>query len=117
MSLTAVLLLTPLGVAQHADIAVYRDGMNRVTTHDQLAAGQPELRVFERAFDFFGHPFGNPGLPKIFTGDDPGFQFSGTNAPAGYTALPANAELRWNILPFRFPNSGPGGNLFYWDGL
>lgn len=103
--------------AQHSDIAVFRNISNQLTTHAQAVAGQPESRVFERAFDFFGHPFGNPNLPKVFNGDDPGFQFTGTSAPVGYDPLPANSALRFNTLPFRLPNAGPSGNLFYWDGV
>jgi hypothetical protein len=102
--------------SQHSDIAVFRTESNQITTHAQAIAGQPVTRVFERAFDFFGHPFGNPNIPKIFNGDDPGFQFLGSSAPIGFDPLPAITSLHFNLLPFRLPNSGPSGNLFYWNG-
>ena len=102
--------------AQHVDIAVYQNADGRITTHNSTDGGQPELRVFERAFDFFGHLFGNPALPKAFSGDDPGFLFDGADAPSGYQGLPAGATLSMNLLPFRVPGFDTG-NLFYWDGV
>jgi hypothetical protein len=103
-------------LGQHADIAPYQDADGKIHAHDDTAPGEPELRVYERAFDFWGHPFGNKSLPKVFIGDDPGFQTTGTSPPPGRFALPGNATLQLNLLPLHLPN-GRSGNLLHWDAL
>ena len=95
--------------AQHADIAVYVNPDQRISTHDSSIPSQPERRVFVRAFDFFGPPLG------IFAGDDPGILMTGSS-PAGFTSLPGNTTLNLSIVPLHVPGLGIG-NLLYWDGV
>ena len=100
----------PMASAQHSDIGVYRNADQRIVT---VGAGGTVQRAFLRSFDFFGHPFGNPALPTVYSGDDPGFVAG--SAPTGLDELPGSVEVSIEFLPFDF---GSGlGNLFHWDGM
>lgn len=105
----AVSLCGDRASAQHADIAVYVNADQRISTHDSSVPSHPELRVFVRAFDFFGPPLG------IYAGDDPGILMTGS-PPGGFTSLPANTTLNLSIVPLHVPGLGIG-NLLYWDGV
>lgn len=95
--------------AQHSDIGVYQNSDQQIVSLD---SSNSERQVFLRSFDFFGHPFGNESLPRVYAGDDPGFVAG--NAPIGYDELPGNAEVLISFLPF---DIGSGiGNLFHWHG-
>ena len=108
--------MSPKLSAQHSDIGVYQevvvnDGVSdrRIVTLDD---SNVKAKVFLRSFDFFGHPFGNQALPRVYAGDDPGFVAN--NPPNGYLDLPARENLRIHFLPF---DVGSGvSNLFYWNG-
>ena len=105
-----VAMLAGVASAQHSDIAVYQSAAGQVTLHSTESANQPESRYFQRDFDFWGPPFG------VYAGDDPGFQMSGLNPPAGYSALPSGMNLGMSVLPIHVPGA-PAGNLLFWDGV
>ncbi len=98
-----------IGLAQHSDVFAYRDAQSQLVTFADGATA----RVFARRFDFFGHPFGNTSLPKVFFADDPGFQ-SNAIAPAGFATLPVGEVIGLNFVPFFLPN-GVAGNVVHWD--
>lgn len=110
--LPLVCLQAGSSLGQHADIAAYQNVVGKLVAYDSTTAAAN--RVYVRSFDFFGHPFGNPGLPKAFVGDDPGVQMSGSDAPSEVLPLPAGQTLTFRVLPFQLP-SGLSANLFHWS--
>lgn len=94
--------------AQHSDIFVYQANGMLVPTD-----GSNQQFVFSRLFDFFGHPFGNTGLPKAFIADDPGVQ-TNDSPPNGFSELPVGATLSGDFLPFQIPGD-VSANVLHWN--
>ncbi len=105
----AVAVVANTVYAQHSDIGIYQNADQQVVS---IGSDDSVRRVFVRSFDFFGHPFGNASLPRVYSGDDPGFVAG--SPPSGFDSLPGRAEVLVDFIAF---DMGSGtGNLFYWNG-
>ena len=93
--------------AQHYDVFFAKEGMHpAVGAFDFDGGGTviPDVRVFERALDFDS---------PVYVGSDPGYAAGTSEYPFGWSALPGNVEVPFEILRERTL----GRNLSYWNGV
>lgn len=103
--------LASLAPAAHEDILVALDD------NGQLVTGTAELdggtyAIGKRTFGF--HPSGP--LNGLFATTDPGYNaVQQSELPVGYSALPGNADLKFDIAADTI--EGVTANFWYWDGV
>ena len=107
LSIAALVGASRRAAAQHADVLVQAIDVRLATGNADFDSGSWTLgrRVFSAEFS------------TVFSVSNPGFNsLAATSAsmPAGASALPGNAALRWDFLPMKI--DGVLSNLLYWDG-
>jgi hypothetical protein len=119
MTLTKTALIPALAIAVMASsaLAEHEDILVALDSNGQLVTGTAELdsgtyAIGKRAFGF--HP---PGpLGGLYATTDPGYNaVQQSELPAGYTALPGDAELKFDIAADTI--GGVTANFWYWDGV
>ncbi len=117
MVLCAVAAATTTAKAEHSDLLLLIQGGELVTGTYDFDAGMvtsTDERVYEGEFEF--GPFDLGGGVYQYTVDEPGFNaLSSANVPAGFSALPGNSAVTFDIVSFDI--DGTSANLWYWDGV
>ncbi len=114
--LCAVVAATTTARAEHIDLLMLLKDGELVTgtfDFDLDAVTSTGQRVYDGEF---GGPFNLGGGVYQYTTDVPGFNaLSSANVPAGFSALPGNSDVTFDIVPFDI--DGTSANLWYWDGV